>query len=70
MMRDTVASTTVTSIGYDEPTQTLEVEFSSGSIYQYYNITAFLYEQLMQAPSKGQFLHANIRNAYPYSRVG
>ncbi|NTH66574.1 KTSC domain-containing protein [Agrobacterium rhizogenes] len=70
MMRDSVASTTVASIGYDEPTQTLEVEFSTGSIYQYYNVTAFLYEQLMQAPSKGQFLNTNIRNAYPYSRVG
>ncbi len=70
MMRDSVASTTVTSIGYDEPTQTLEVEFKTGSVYQYYNVPAFLYEQLIQAPSKGQFLNTNIRNAYPYSRVG
>jgi hypothetical protein len=70
MMRDSVTSTTVASIGYDEPTQTLEVEFNTGSVYQYYNVTAFLYEQLMQAPSKGQFLNTNIRNAYPYSRVG
>lgn len=70
MIRDPVASTTVASVGYDESTQTLEVEFNTGSVYQYYNVTAFLYEQLMKAPSKGQFLNVNIKNAYPYSRVG
>ncbi|TBB56943.1 KTSC domain-containing protein [Rhizobium ruizarguesonis] len=70
MMRDPVSSTNVLSVGYDEPTETLEVEFSNGSIYQYYNVGSALFQQLMQAPSKGQFLNAYIRNSYPYSRVG
>lgn len=70
MDRQLVASTNLASIGYDEPSETLEVEFSNGTVYQYYNIGAALFEQLMQATSKGQFLNAYIRNAYPYSRVG
>lgn len=70
MNRNYVASSNLTSVGYDEPTQTLEVEFSNGTIYQYYNVTAVLFEQLMQSPSKGQFLNIYIKNAYPYSRVG
>lgn len=70
MNRDFVASSNLTSIGYDEPAQTLEVEFSNGTIYQYYNVTAVLFEQLMQSPSKGQFLNMYIKNAYPFSRVG
>lgn len=70
MNRDSVASSNIASIGYDEPAQTLEVEFKDGSVYQYYNVQQALYEQLMQAGSKGQFLHYNIKNAYPYSRVG
>ena len=70
MMRDLVASSNLISVGYDAPTQTLEVEFQNGTIYQYYNVGSALYEQLMQAPSKGQFLNVYIRNAYPYSRVG
>lgn len=69
-MRVSVASTTVTSGGYNEPTQMLKIEFNTGSVYQCYNISAFLYEQLMQALSKAQFLHTNIRKPYPYSRVG
>lgn len=67
---DPIASSNIASVGYDEPSQTLEVEFTNGMVYQYYNVGSALYEQFMQAPSKGQFLNFNIRNAYPYSRVG
>ncbi len=70
MNRDPVASTNIASVGYDESSQTLEVEFSSGTVYQYYNVGSDLYDQFMRAPSKGQFLITYIRNAYPYSRVG
>jgi len=70
MDRDQVASSNIASIGYDEASQTLEVEFIGGGVYQYYNVGAALFDQLMQSSSKGQFLHAYIRNAYPYSRVG
>lgn len=51
-------------------TQTLEVEFFSGMIYQYYGVPEHLYDQLMQAGSKGRFLNAYIKNGFGYSRVG
>jgi hypothetical protein len=70
MNRDPVASSNLVSVGYDESSQTLEIEFSNGTIYQYYNVSPALYEQMMQAPSKGQYLNVYIRNAYPFSRVG
>ena len=70
MERSTVASSNIASVGYDETTQTLEIEFLNGSIYQYYNFPINMHERLMQAPSKGQFLHIYIKNAFPYSRVG
>lgn len=70
MDREPVASTNIASVGYDEASETLEVEFSNGTIYQYYNVGAALYEQFRESASKGQFLNAYIKNAYPYSRVG
>lgn len=70
MIRESVSSSNIASIGYDPNTETLEVEFNNGTVYQYYNVGAALNNQLMQAPSKGQFLNTYIRNAYPYSRVG
>ncbi len=70
MIRDPVSSSNIASIGYDPENETLEIEFTNGSIYQYFNVSAGLREQLMAAPSKGQFLNTYIKNAYPYSRVG
>lgn len=69
MLRDPVASSNIASVGYDEPTQTLEIEFTNGTVYQYYNVDLALFEQLKMAGSKGAFLNAYIKNAYPYSRV-
>ena len=70
IVRDSVASTNVASVGYDEATETLEVEFQNGTIYQYFNVGSGLYQQFLASPSKGQFLNAYIRRAFPYSRVG
>jgi hypothetical protein len=70
MNRDPVASSTIVSIGYDEPSQTLEVEFKGGTVYQYYNVSQALYDQLAASGSKGQFLHYNVKSSYPYARVG
>ena len=68
MDRETVASSTVISIGYEPSSSTLEVEFKSG-IYQYYNVPEPIYEQLMASDSKGKFMHAYIKPAYACSRV-
>lgn len=70
MERYSVASSNIASIGYDEASETLEVEFLNGTIYQYYNVPSSMYNQLMQEGSKGRFLSMYIKNAYPYSRVG
>ena len=70
MQRKPVSSTNLRSVGYDQATQTLEVEFLSGGVYQYYNVLQHIHDELMQATSKGRFLNTYIKNAYPYSRVG
>ena len=70
MLRQSVASTNLQSVGYDEGTRTLEVQFVNGRVYQYYGVPENMHTQLMQAPSKGQFFNAYIRNSYPFSRVG
>ena len=70
MMREPVASTNISSVGYDAPSETLEVEFSNGTLYQFYNIPQGLYDEFLAASSKGQFFNVYIKTAYPYSRVG
>jgi len=71
MERVPVSSTTVASIGYEADTQTLEVEFHSGSVYQYFNVPELHYEGLLNASSKGQYLNEHIKKGgYPYAKVG
>lgn len=69
MEREMVDSSTVLSIGYEPTSSTLEVEFKNGGLYQYYNVPEPIHQQLMASDSKGKFLHAYIKPAYPCSRV-
>ena len=55
MEKQRVSSSTVMSIGYDRQTETLEIEFGSGRVYQYYGVPDNLHNEIMQTPSKGQF---------------
>lgn len=69
IQREYVSSSNVVSVGYDAPSQTLEVEFRSGGVYQYYNVPQGVFDEFMKAPSKGRFLAYQIRSSFPYSRV-
>ncbi len=69
MKRVAVVSTDIAEIGYDSNNMTLEVAFHAGSVYQYFNVSATLHQQFMNASSKGKFLNANIKNKYRYAKV-
>jgi len=64
-----VESSNVKDIGYDEETHTLPVGFQSGSVYEYSDVPVPVFERFIDAPSKGKFLHREIKGVYDYSRV-
>lgn len=70
MYRVSVSSSNIRSIGYDPRVALLEIEFTSGAIYQYFDVPQYLYDQLMQSSSKGEFLNDYIKYSYRYQRVG
>jgi len=71
MDRVPVQSSNLSSVGYDPTTSTLEIEFSNGSIYQYFGVPEYVHEGLMNAGSKGSYFDQHIKRAgYPYSKVG
>lgn len=63
MNRQRVSSSNLSSVGYDEASETLEIEFDSGSVYQYSRVPAAVYSALMSAASHGKFFNARIKNA-------
>jgi|TARA_R110002111_G_scaffold181263_1_gene246821 hypothetical protein len=65
-----VDSTNLSAIGYDYESGTLRIDFLKGSSYEYYGVPAELYEGLLSAGSKGQYLNMYIKKAgYTYSPV-
>ena len=68
MERTSVDSSNLVSVGYDEGTSTLEVEINSG-LYQYFEVPASVYEELMSSNSKGSYLHQNVKNTYNYEQI-
>ena len=70
MDRIPVHSSSIVSVGYDEATRSLEVEFVTGGVYRYFDVPDDLYYALMRAESKGAFVNANIVSAgFEYMRV-
>jgi len=60
-----VESTSIKQVGYDEATQVLTVVFvTTGETYEYYDVPADVFAQLMAAESKGKFFFENIRDKY------
>ncbi len=70
MQRQSVQSSNLNSLGYDAISQTLEIAFNSGGIYQYYGVPLSVYQGLMAATSHGQYFHAYIKDVYRYVKVG
>lgn len=70
MNRTPVTSTNIRSIGYDPQSGTLEVEFTSGDVYQYFDVPERLYDGLLRTASPGQFLNINIvKYGYRYQKT-
>jgi hypothetical protein len=69
MRRRSVSSSSVASVGYDPKTETLELEFHSGSVYEYSEVPPEVFRGLMEAPSKGRYFANEIRGQYPSTRV-
>ena len=69
MNRVSVTSSDIKSIGYSEPEQVLEIEFHSGGIYQYANVSESDHAALMAASSHGKHFHRTIRDRYPTTKM-
>ena len=69
MDRQEVSSSSIDSIGYDEENQILEIEFRIG-VYQYENVPEYVYIELMNSDSIGEFFNEDIKHEYSCSRAG
>ena len=68
--RTPVRSSALRSVGYDQEQRVLEIEFTGGEVYRYFDVPAEVYHGLMAAESHGRYFNRHIRNAgYRYTRT-
>lgn len=68
MERTPVDSSNINSIGYDENSSILEIEFKN-SLYQYFDVPAYVYDELMSSDSKGKYLNVNVKGKFHYEQI-
>ena len=63
-------SSVIRRFSYDEPHRRLRVTFTSGDVYDYDGVPPEVNIAFREAVSKGRFFGPNIRDRYPYRRIG
>lgn len=69
MNRTPVSSSSITSVGYNPKTAILEIEFTSGRVYQYFNVPGSTYQDFINSGSLGSAFNSQIKDYYTDLRV-
>lgn len=70
MERTPVESSLIRSVGYDLPSSILELELvQPNRVYEYYDVPFSVYNELMEAPSKGSYFNDFIKDLYAFQEV-
>jgi hypothetical protein len=64
-----VSSSNVKAIGYNPDSQTLFVDFHSGSRYVYVGVPQAMHDEFLAAPSIGGFFNHNIKGCFQSDRL-
>lgn len=68
-MKRIVGSSNVQSVGYSKRNEEMAVRFkSTPQRYLYSGVPLSVYEDMLVAPSKGKYMHQNVKGYYPYRR--
>lgn len=64
MRRERVKSSVIREVGYDAKQRVLEVEFHSGRIYHYLDVTRRDYDAMRSSDSVGKYFNQVIKTKY------
>lgn len=64
-----VESTAVYAFGYDDEQHTLDVVFYRSGVYRYFNVPREVYDNWLNAESKGLYLRQALIGSFPFQRL-
>ncbi|WAL59626.1 KTSC domain-containing protein [Thermocoleostomius sinensis] len=69
MQLQPVNSDQIYAIGYDAAIERLVVVFQNHRIYQFFDVPATVYHELLRAGSKDQYIQTSVVGQYPYAQL-
>ena len=67
--RQPVKSRILRSLGYDESTKILEIEFQTGLVYQYAGVPIKVYRELIRSEEIGKYFTDKVRNRFRTKQI-
>ena len=64
-----LVSSTIKSVEYDDEARELDITFTSGKKYRYFNVPLEIYTEFLDAGSNGKFFNDNIKGAFSFLEV-
>ena len=65
-----VDSSMIEAIGYDSENNELYIRFlTTGATYVYYGVEEWIFQEIMQADSKGIYFNTNVKTKYQYAKT-
>lgn len=68
MDRTDIVSSMILSAGYDTKESMLEIEFSDGEVWQYFDVPLSVWKDLIRSDSKGRTYKRTIKYQYAGSK--
>lgn len=62
-------SAVIKSYHYDADSETLEIQYHSGKIYDYLNVPETVFKEMRSTMVKGIWFNRNIKGRYPFKEV-
>ena len=69
MHRTAVAANGIAQVGYEDGSEILEIEFTSGKVFQFFNVPPKMFDQLMDSQFKEFYYQNNIHERFPYKSI-
>jgi hypothetical protein len=70
IQRQRVTSSDIASIGYEESTETLEIEFHATGVYRYFSVPKSVAAEFLATPSPGKSFLQTIKGRYAWEKAG
>jgi len=68
ILRQRIVSSDIASVGYDDASEQLDIEFHSTGVYRYYSVPKQIYADLIATDCPGKYFLQRIKCKYAWDR--